>query len=619
MRQILFLVSFLLLAPSLAAGTWGSRGVSHALELDGNLLYVADGRGVAVYDVSDAQNIRRLDVEIGDDESHDVALTGNGRLVLATDGGVEWFDVAEDGTLTRGGRLDAGARMTRIAAKGDYVVAGGAASIVAFRWQNETLRYVRSTGTPSAVRDLAWVGGLLYAGFEGGGIGVYSPEELDRTSLIGIEGPSFALDGATLWVAAGQSGLQAFDVTDPAAPRFLSMTGKNEIRAEAVTVADRRAYVVEKPDIVRVYDVSDRTVPRLLHTIRDWTDVVESGPGRLYLSGNVIDGEGLPFASGIPVRIYDTSGSALPTIAGEYRDLAGPVSGVFTDGTLAWVADPPYFRIIDVSQTENPRELSSIPIPNMQDHVRVKNGMAILYGRSDVNLIDVRDPYNPKYLGEFESRGHPPSSAALLRDTIVEANDHSGLHIIDYSDPANPVQIAGRIMHYHDVVAGDDAVYAFHQYAWVILDLTDRTKVVDRQVRQPLNFLRIESVPANVGYPEYLVLSDSDGLQIYSLREDRFDPQLVAKAPIDRPGVFGTSESAAYLASEGRLLRLDMVNPTQFVDTDLRVTSPLQISAAGQKIVVADRYSLRVYGPNTAPPPPPPSPPAPARRRSVRR
>lgn len=601
---------------------WGSRGMSHAFELDGTRLYVADGRGVSVYDVTDPRQIRRVDVEIGDDESHDVALSGSGQLLLATDGGVDAFGIAADGSLVRSGHFGAIGRVTSIAASETYVVAGGARFIAVLAWENGSLRHVRTLRTASAVRDLLFVDGLVYAGFEGGGISIYRPGDDEPLRMIPIEAPSFALQGDTLWVAANQSGLQSFDVSDAADPRFLSMTGKNEIRAEAVAVSAGRAFVMEKPDVVRIYDISDRAAPRFLHALRDWTRVIAAAPGRLYLSGAIIDGEGLPFASGIPVRIYDTTPAAAPAIAGEFRDFAGPVSGVFTDGTLAWVADPPYFRIIDVSQTANPRELSSIEIPNIQDHVRVKNGLAILYGRSDVNLIDVRDPYAPKYLGEFEARGHPPSSAALLRDTIVEANEHSGLHIVDYSDPANPVQIAGRIFHYHDLVAGDDAVYAFHQYAWVILDLTDRTKVVDRQVRQPLYFLRIESVPANAAYPEFLVLSDNDGLQVYSLREDRFDPKLVAKAAMPRPGVFGTSESAAYLASEGKLLRLDMVNPTQFVDTYLRVTSPLQISAAGQKIVVADRYSLRVYGPNTAAPPPPPPPPpdpAPARRRAAGR
>jgi hypothetical protein len=47
----------------------------------------------------------------------------------------------------------------------------------------------------------------------------------------------------------------------------------------------------------------------------------------------------------------------------------------------------------------------------------------------------------------------------------------------------------------------------------------------------------------------------------------------------------------------------------------MRVASPMQIASANGKIVVADRYSLRVFGPNTAPPPPPTQPETERRRR----
>lgn len=615
-RQLLVFLTTVLFATSLLAGMWGSRGVSHTFELRGDRLYVADGRGVSVYDVADPAHVQRLDVEIGDDESHDLAIAG-GRLYLATSGGVEWFSVGTDGTLSREGRAENLGFVNRVAARGDYVVAGGGKSIYVLAWEQGELHQLRTYATRSAVRDLTFVKDFVYAGFDGGGVTVYSPEAAGAVAMISIESPTFDVDGETLWIASNQSGLQSFDVRDPASPQFIARVGKNEIHAETVAVANGRAYVMERPDIVRIYDVEDRTAPRLIHVLRDWTHVIDASGNRLFLSGTIIDGEDLPFATGIPVRIYDTTNASAPTILGEFHDLAGALSGVFTDGTLAWVSDPPYFRIIDVSQTDAPRELSSIFIPNIQDHVRVRNGLAILYGRSDVNFIDVTDPYAPKYLGEFESQGHPPSSAAILKDTVVEANGASGLHIIDYSDSAHPVQIAGRIMHYHDLVAGDDAVYTFHQYAWVILDITDRTRVVDRQIRDAVQFLHIDSVPPNSAYPEFLVLSDSDGLQTYSLREDRFDPKFVAKAPLAHPGVFGTSATSAYIERNGTLLRLDMTRPTEFVDTGLRVTSPMQISASGEKVVVADRYSLRVYGPNTAPPPPPPPAP-PIRRRASR-
>jgi hypothetical protein len=54
----------------------------------------------------------------------------------------------------------------------------------------------------------------------------------------------------------------------------------------------------------------------------------------------------------------------------------------------------------------------------------------------------------------------------------------------------------------------------------------------------------------------------------------------------------------------------DLTNP--FLDTTtMHVIAPQQIATANGKVVVADRYSVRVFGPQTTAPPPQP----PARRR----
>src|SRR6266550_1728359 len=59
----------------------------------------------------------------------------------------------------------------------------------------------------------------------------------------------------------------------------------------------------------------------------------------------------------------------------------------------------------------------------------------------------------------------------------------------------------------------------------------------------------------------------------------------------------------------GPSLTLGMTNPLSlsFQPTGARVVAPSQISAANGKIVVADRYALRVFGPDSAPPSPPPA------------
>ncbi|HEX2120540.1 MAG TPA: hypothetical protein VHL59_02760, partial [Thermoanaerobaculia bacterium] len=387
----------------------------------------------------------------------------------------------------------------------------------------------------------------------------------------------------------------------------------------AVAAAGTRVYGIEDADTLHVYDGSSPESPRAIGTIDDWVHAIAANGTRLFLAGSILDDEKLPYETGVPVRVYDVTTLASPVVAGELREaLGGPVSGVWTDGSIALVVDPPYLRVLDVSKTEAPVEMSSLLVPRIQSHVRARDGKAIIYGRSEVNFIDISDPYQPKFLGTYDSLGHPPSAASFLRDTIVEANEHSGLHVVDYNDPTRPLEVSTRMWHYHDVVSGDDAVYTMQLNTFLVLDVTDRTRIVDRQIIAVDGYAQLDTVPPNSAAPEYLVWRGLDHLMILSLAEDRFNPKEIARIPMASPGVLGTSATSIFVTTDGVLSRIDLADLTAIHETGMRVSAPMQISVAGEKVVVADRYSVRVYGPDTASPPPPPKSAPPSRRRAAR-
>ena len=116
----------------------------------------------------------------------------------------------------------------------------------------------------------------------------------------------------------------------------------------------------------------------------------------------------------------------------------------------------------------------------------------------------------------------------------------------------------------------------------------------------------MDTAPPNSSRPELLLARGEDGLRLYSL-EDRFHPAEIDFLPMTGLGIFATGDRSAYIAKDGRLHFVDLTQELALQATDMRVTSPMQMSVAGEKIVVADRYSVRVYGPNTAPPPAPPA------------
>ena len=617
MRRIPLLVSLLVSLCAFAqSGIWGQRGISHAFLVHGTVLFAADGRGVVSYDISTPNRISRIDVESGDDETYDVALLGETDLVVATSAGVERFAVASGGSLTRTGSIAFG-KIEHIAANDRYAAAFGDHTVTLLeRDDTGGLAVVRKIMYADDVTAVAFAGDYLYVSADREPTRVYlAPSSTSVHLLPGVIADAFARSGNVLWAASTSGGLVAIDVTHPASPEVLSRTASNELRLAGVAASGTRVYAFEAPDKIHIFDASDPKEVVLTGTMNEWVNVIAATGDRIFFAGPVIDDSGLAFDPGLiprelgkPLRVADAT---TRTIVAEYEDLAGPVSGAWTDGSIAYVIDPPYLRVLDVSNTSDPHEVTSLIIPNLQDRIRVKNGMAVIYGRGFVNLFDVSMPLRPRLISTWDAQGHPPSNAAILKNRILEANEHSGMHVVDFSNPSFPVQIGGRKWHYRDMAASDDAAYAAQHDVLLVVEIADDTKVVDQDII-PIIYAQVDIAPPNSSLPEYLLARTENVLTLYSL-EDRFHPAEVDSLALSNLGLFATGERSAYIARDGRLHFVDFTQKLALQPTEMRVTSPMQMSVAGDKIVVADRYSVRVYGPNTASPAPPPVKRRPAR------
>ncbi|HEX7705029.1 MAG TPA: hypothetical protein VF701_01080 [Thermoanaerobaculia bacterium] len=597
----LFLGSLLLVTLQAEAGIWGERGISRRFIVEGERLYAADGRGVAVYDIGNPSDLSRIHVERGDDETLDLALVGTSDLIAGTVRGVERFAVAADGSLMRRGSLALGGPAVRVAGGEHYAAAAVGSTAFILTRTGSTFEIVRQISMNNPIVALAFVDDYLYVSVDREATYVYAAATGSQVAVV-AGADDFALEGTTLWIVAAQRGLLAVDVSDAGSPKNLPLPLETPLGLVQVAAAGSRLYALVPPDRVHVFNVSSVTAPVLLTTLEGWAEVIAARGQHLFLSGGALDAETLRYESGVPLRALNMTVPSDPQVADEVQDYAGPVSGVWTDGSIAYVVDPPYFRVLDVSTTASPREITSIALPpDAQERVRVKNGMAIVYGRGLVHLVDVSRPLAPVYAGTWHAQGHPPSDAApLAENTFVEANMHSGLHVVDHTNPAAAHQVGGRIWHYHAIAAGDDAIYVLQASQFLALKVANRTTVIDSW-QLSLRAAQIEISPPAEATPRFVVTRGLEGLHLFAL-EDRFTPRLAMHYPEIMPERIGTGDGVVWLAIDGSLQSLDLEAPSSPVDSGHRVTSPQQISVAGEKVVVADRYSVRVYGPDTAPP-----------------
>jgi hypothetical protein len=120
-------------------------------------------------------------------------------------------------------------------------------------------------------------------------------------------------------------------------------------------------------------------------------------------------------------------------------------------------------------------------------------------------------------------------------------------------------------------------------------------------------------LPATSNHPDSLIVR-GDNLRLFSLA-DPANPADAGSIQFPPAGPLAAFGDSVLIGSSGTLTRMDITDlDDPFLETTtMHVVAPQQIATANGKIVVADRYSIRVFGPQTAAPPPPPA----SRRRAA--
>src|SRR5437773_11381505 len=85
---LLFFVSTIALG-----GEWGSRGITKRFVPHGSKVFAADGRGVAIYDVSRLSPVQRDAVVETRAESLDLAFLNDHEIAVATRSGIDRYDL----------------------------------------------------------------------------------------------------------------------------------------------------------------------------------------------------------------------------------------------------------------------------------------------------------------------------------------------------------------------------------------------------------------------------------------------------------------------------------------------------------------------------------------------
>jgi hypothetical protein len=607
MTRTIRLALLLLLVPiALAAqsGVWGLRGISQRFLVDGNFVIDVDGAGFSVYDVSAPDSVRRVSRIETSDESIDGSISGND-LVVSTRSAIERYTIQTDGSAVQTMHAPV-TGVTMIAWNGKLLAGRTSSGILIWRPAGDgTLPNTGAYPTTGTIKSMAWKGDALFVAIADIGIRIIDGNTSQDISYIPEPSRALAISGNTLYSASGGDGVAVIDVSNPAAPVITGRALAGTLNLQNIAVAGTRVFAEEPPNRIHIVDASS-AAPREVATMTEPAQAMAASGDRLFVSGPTFTGLVNDISdSGKPLRVFNVA-NATPSLVAEVPDANGALAGVATNGTLAFVSDPPFFRVLDVSTTESPREIASLQIDGYQPHVKSMGTQAILYGTGDVQLIDVSDPYRPKVVKTFHSLGHSPSYADFVATGILEGNSFTGLHLVDFIDYPDPGIVNAFKIHPVNVVA-NGGHWAYVGLGAVFGVFSYPAPNVGIHVQDiGATTLDMAFAPATTSHPDALIVRGDD-LLVFTLT-DPANPIAVGSVMSPPAGPLGAFGDSILIGSSGTMTRMDITNLTNpfLAATTMHVVAPQQIATANGKIVVADRYSVRIFGPQTAAPPPPP-------------
>jgi hypothetical protein len=250
---------------------------------------------------------------------------------------------------------------------------------------------------------------------------------------------NFFVANSMVYVADGSGGFRIVDVSTPAEP-FL--VGHYQVSSKGshqdVVVQDDRAYLASDKEGLLILDVSQPTVPTLVgnYAAVGWVYDVQVHEGHTYLANGA---NGLVIAdsqNGRPVGAF--------TFPAESPGLIGDLDVV---GTTAYVTTHNYD--VETSQATSTLLIYDIRVPEMpallgryqpSNTIRqMEAAGTLVYLKTDeesLHLVDVSDPANPVLRTTY------PSVSSVYADaTNAYLTSNEGLTVLDVSGPISPTVV----------------------------------------------------------------------------------------------------------------------------------------------------------------------------------
>ena len=250
------------------------------------------------------------------------------------------------------------------------------------------------------------------------------------------------------------------NVSDPTSPVLINNFRPDYGGVYGTIVHNRQIYVARNRWVL-VYDVSDFENPYYVnsHDIASYTYNILVNDTLLYVK-NFND-----------LKILNTIDIENPVII-------GTLSGIdYYFGRMSLNNDVLYVGkfLVDVSNPAAPAIIGTLEITDEIIDVQARENLAFLACvDNDLLVYDVTQPSAPQYLSTYSvDLGSYEGRIICVQDTMVYLATQQGVHIINYSEPANPVNVAIYGSSTYRTLDIQDDLACFDSYDLEFVDVSD--------------------------------------------------------------------------------------------------------------------------------------------------
>ncbi len=401
------------------------------------LAYVADGSlGLRVVNVAVPTNPTLIGSCETTEYANGIAVSGDHALVADGLGGLQIIDISSPAApflVSSVLPTNAWGWFRDVAVLGDFAfIVGNGCGLLAIDISQPSLPVTVGEYSVGDAMAVSVAGSHAYVANEDGLqiVKVANPVPFALVGTIDTPGDAMRVDvaGSYAYVADGNEGLQIIDVTDHSAP--LSVGGYDTPGyAYDVDVFGNYALVADRSSGLQIIDITVPSAPVLAGNYQPLDAYQVRTVGNLaYVAG----GDGGLF-------IIDLSVPSAPSFVGQYAANVG--LGIDVVGNTAYLTtEHEGMLIIDVSTPSTPALLGSYTVPGFGFFdISVVGSTAYLVDNEYLRIVDVSSPTAPAQLGIYNSPLRA-SGVAVDGDFAYVADHHSGMDIVDITDPSTPIE-----------------------------------------------------------------------------------------------------------------------------------------------------------------------------------